>query len=366
LALGLIVLWWKEIGAALKKVSVLAMALVMALTAVGCGPYQKEVAVTIEPNETAFLIPLEGASQSGQGKFMSVEYLEQAKVATKRITVPTRQQKLGWETWNYQWIPTMIVIKVNRSPVTREWTKTANTGTSPKDQAIVVESVESIDFYLGVNATALIQEEDAAKFLYYFSGKSLEDVMDTVIRGYVQSYLYREYGSRTLEECRADKKKIFAAMQEEAKATFKAKGITIENIGGSEGYTYKDPKIQEAINSVFAAQQQVLVAKSEKDAQDMRNQKDLEIANNGAKIKKVEADAYAQATLVRGKADADVLEMRGAMIARYPSLVSMTIAERSTGQVPATLYVTGDGSNLPFVVTLPQATPPVTPTAATR
>ncbi len=256
----------------------------------------------------------------------------------------------------------MAVIKVNRAPVTREWTQATSTGTSAKNQAIMVESVESIDFYLGVNTTALIQEEDASKFLYYFSGKSLDEVMDTVVRGYVQSYLYKEYGARTLEECRADKKKIFTALLDEARTTFKAKGITIENIGGSEGYTYKDPHIQDAINNVFTAQHQALVAKAEKDAQDMRNLKDLELANNSAKIKKIDADADAQATLIRGKADADVLEMRGAMIARYPGLVNMTIAEHSTGQVPSSLYVTGDGSNLPFVVTLPQATAPLTRT----
>ena len=50
----------------------------------GClKPPKVEVNEIIETNETAFLVPLEGKSKEGQGKFMSIDYLEEAKIATK-------------------------------------------------------------------------------------------------------------------------------------------------------------------------------------------------------------------------------------------------------------------------------------------
>lgn len=76
-----------------KKNSNSAMALLLAVSVLmlsSCiGPYQKEIAEEIGTNETALLVPLEGASKSGQGVFMSVEYLNQNKVAAKRITMAT-------------------------------------------------------------------------------------------------------------------------------------------------------------------------------------------------------------------------------------------------------------------------------------
>ena len=57
----------------------------------GCGPYPTEQAVEVKNNETAFVVPLEGDSKSKQAQFMSIEYLEKAKVATKRIVIPLRK-----------------------------------------------------------------------------------------------------------------------------------------------------------------------------------------------------------------------------------------------------------------------------------
>ena len=90
----------------------------------GCGPYPTEQAVEVKNNETAFVVPLEGDSKSKQAQFMSIEYLEKAKVATKRIVIPQRKRSLGRAWFDYEWIPLARVIVVDRSPVTRSgWTK---------------------------------------------------------------------------------------------------------------------------------------------------------------------------------------------------------------------------------------------------
>jgi len=84
--------------------------------------------VVIGPNETAFVIPLEGDS-TAQGRVQSIDALEKAKVMAKRIYLPVRKRDLGRGPANYEWVPTLKVVKVDRSPVTREWTAEVSTGT---------------------------------------------------------------------------------------------------------------------------------------------------------------------------------------------------------------------------------------------
>src|SRR5438270_602515 len=76
------------------------------------------------------------------------------------------------------WIATVRLIKVARRPVTREWTKSHNTGTKPRDEAISAESRDSIGFSIGVGCTANIPEELAAMYLYSYPSKSLAEMMD--------------------------------------------------------------------------------------------------------------------------------------------------------------------------------------------
>ena len=147
----------------------------------GCiKPYPREEAKEVQNNETAFVVPLEGANKTKQAQFASVEFLEAAKVATKRITIPKRWQKTGRMRGDGQWIPTIRIITVDRTPVTRQWTPEAGTGTSQGNQSIQVESADSVGFPVGFGCTAMVKEEDTATFLYYYPSGSLARVMDSV------------------------------------------------------------------------------------------------------------------------------------------------------------------------------------------
>lgn len=255
------------------------MVLVIAFSAIGCIPPPKvEKIIEINTNETAFLVPLEGRSKAGQAKFMSLEYLEEAKVATKRVSLPQRGKKIGRFAWNIEWIPTMRVIKVNRTPITREWTQSAKTGTTKNDDAIWVESKDSIGFSVGVNITALISEDNAADFLYYYAGKPLRDVIDQNIRGFVTSILSREFGNRDLTDCKKDKKEISELALNQSVTNFKQMGITITNLGLVGGLTYEDKEIQEAINAAYTAEMSIKRADMERKAQVNINAKKVSIA----------------------------------------------------------------------------------------
>jgi hypothetical protein len=151
---------------------------------------------------------------------------------------------------------------VDRTPVSREWTSNEKTGTSAKNEGIRVESVESIDFSIGVVMTVSIPEDKAAKFLYNYAGKALKDVADQDIRTYVQAGLSREFGVRTLVDGQHQKKEIFDGVLIDTKAHFANLGVIINNLGYAEGMTYSDPAIQKAINDTYAAQQSVQTARA--------------------------------------------------------------------------------------------------------
>ena len=177
-----------------KRILIIAMLLVFCLTTmVGCRrPYDTPEFVTIEPHQTAFLIPLIGDT-GNQASFESEEMLLEAKVATKEIQIPHRWVQTRRQHWIGEWRPTMTLIVVDRSPVTREWSSTKDVGTSAENQAIYAESAESIGFSAGMNCSAQIySEQDAAKFLYCYNNKPLSEIMDTEIRARVESKFVEE------------------------------------------------------------------------------------------------------------------------------------------------------------------------------
>jgi len=266
-------------------VSIVAMGFLTA-----CGPAKVEVFENIAANETAFMVPLEGASKTGQAAFMSVDYLNEAKIATKRISLPLRQWDTGRMWWDYEWIPTMKVIKVNRQPVTREWTGKEDTGTAGRDEALWVESADSIGFGVGVNTTAMVTEEDAATFLYFFAGKSLAVVVDENVRGKINSVLSREFATYNLEEARRMKNQVFEIAKKETVEEFSKMGVTIANLGLAEGLVYADKDIQEAINDAFKAEMNIQVQMQEKLAMDETNKKNVAIAEAKAAAKVKEAE----------------------------------------------------------------------------
>ena len=249
-----------------------------------CGPYQQKVYVEVKPNETAFVIPYEQGTETGQKSLKSVEYLEAKKVAVKRVYIPTTSISTGRMWYDYEWIPLDTVVVVNRAPVTREWTQTGSTGTSSQNQQINAESKNSIGFTVGVTCTASVPEEDAAKFLYNYGGRSLEMVMDHNIRSYVQDVLTREFGKRDLTECQNERKDVFDSMKIKTARFFEERGIRIDNIGAAGEFTYTNPDIQTAISSQFiaekkndAATNEVLAAnKFASAAAAIKSQKDLD------------------------------------------------------------------------------------------
>ena len=289
---------------------------------VSCRPYHEEIYVEIEPNETAFLIPLEEGTQDAQVKFKSAEYLDELKVAAKRVYTPTIWHQTGHVRLKGEWIPTVVVVKVDRAPVTREWTEDTETGTEKVKQDINVESKESIGFGIGITCTASIPEELASTFLYYYNGKTLNDVMDNNVRSFIQDILTREFGSRELSDCQGQRKAIFTLMDTTTTKFFLERGVRIDNLGAAGEFHYLNPEIQTAINLEFIAEKKRDAAENEVAAA----QQFSRAANTIAAQKELDArilimEAYAEAirtgklpvpaTLVMGN-DMNLMEVYGA------------------------------------------------------
>ncbi len=289
----------------LNKVSTIGIGLLsVALFTAGCKPVKILDIKEIGPNATAWAIPLDGSSAEGQVKFDSVSFLDNKKVAAKRVMIDKVQRKTGRFYWEIEWIPATRVITVDRSLVTKEWTDKEDIGVVTRD---------SVQLRVGLTVTASIDESDASTYLYYHGERPLLQVINENVRSFAVAELTREYSELTLAEAQTKGTTIYNELFQRAKETFKAKGIQVQYLGNADGLEYADPKVQESINLSYKASQDAKTAEMEQNAQKIRNQtkimtaqaeaeaaqklysaKEASLFNNEMQIKMKTADAQLQ------------------------------------------------------------------------
>jgi len=294
----------------MKQIKILVTAIVMSLTLFACGDpdvhtednpkYQD-----IKSNETVYVIPLVGKSKSSQGKFGSAAFLEEKKVATKRIQIPRAKLSTGRMPWSYKWLPEVKVITVDRSPIMFEW--------ESEDLCISVESRDSIGFCVGINIAAEIKEEDTSAFLYSFPAGNLALTLNKAVRARATESLSNHFAmydlegspavldkngkviTEEVEGARQQKGLVVAKTKAELVKYFKTKGVTITSFGLVGGLSYDDKDIQEAINKNFKSELQIKNAINERLEQDEINKKNVSIAT----AEKDAATEFAKASKAR-------------------------------------------------------------------
>lgn len=221
-----------------------------------CKPYNTPEFVDVSPSQTAFAIPLKGDG-ADQVKLDSEEAVKKNLVTSKRVPISKEWLQTGrgflFIAEDGKWIPNETVIVVERKPETRAWTEAEGTGTSVVNQGIEAETRGSIAFIAGMNCTASIQENNAAKYLFNYNDRSLKDVMDSEIRAAVESKFGEEIAKRDLEVVLVEKEQIMTAVRTYVEDMFSNKGITINQLGLKGEFSYKDPKVQAALNAKFTA-----------------------------------------------------------------------------------------------------------------
>lgn len=324
-----------------------------------CRPVNIPDIEQINPNETAFLVPLEG-ERTAQVKFDSEEFLEKNKISIGRIEITKRWRQMGRMYWDGEYIPDLVLIKVDRSPVTVQWQCSVDAQGRPMrrqgDNSIWIESQDSVGFSVGFNISALIEAPNASKFLYIYAGRTLKSVMDSEVHGRVMEVAQTFAADQKMDQLREMKGKMSESIQKDVIAFFKERGITITNIGMFGGFVYENDKIQSAIDDVFVAQQLKNKAAAEFAAQDSINQKLISEAEAKATAAQKEAKGKADAAVAEanGKAEAIGLEAMALQKAQANPLyleiqrinVSKAFNEKWNGQLPASYIGTDNVTTL--------------------
>jgi len=337
----------------------------------GCmKPFDKPQYVEIDTSETGFLIPLEGDGEQ-QSKFQSEDYLKQRKVAAKRVQILHRWSQEGRIDNDGRWIPSVRLVKVNRSPITREWTtEQAPSGAVARrnDKAIWIESGDSVGFSMGFNCTAFIAEDNAAKFLYWYPSGSLSDVMDQEIRGRIQQVSAEIAAKYKLDALRSRKQEIVDAVKNDVTNFFATRGVTVTTVGMFGGMTYENPEIQKSIDQTFIAQQLKVVSEAKFEAQKKENERIELEANAIAERARREASGIADAKMTAANAEAESIrkvtqalnEAQNPVLYQLKALeVEKARVEKWDGRYPSWYMGSANGGmpNLLMQVSPPTGTP---------
>jgi hypothetical protein len=297
----------------MKKFVIASILAISALLFTGCiRPYDTPEFKTIEASQTGFLISLVGDSTE-QSAFQSEELLKQAMVATKEVQIPHRWVQTGRRDWQGEWRPSATLIVVERKPVSRSW-ESGDSAAESANKAIFAETSDGIGIYVGMNCTAMIDEKDAAKFLYRYNNTPLETVIDTDIKKMVEDEFNMAVGVVSSSDLHANKDEILTAVKINVTEYFKEYGITITVLGLKEGISFENPEIQKALDAKYASEQDLIIQQNK----------------NAANIAKAEAEA--SALLIAAKAEAEANRILSESIT--DEILDMEKYEKWDGKLP--------------------------------
>lgn len=298
-----------EVYAMIKK-SGLFLLVVLSLTITGCWrPFEPIKLEVIQTNEEAFLLPFNTEIEK-QSSTHTEDYLRQNLVHTQQVQLPQQWVQKGFETFgaNGEWRDAAILVRVDKSPVTREWTADANTGTSNKNEAIWVMTADQVEFSTGWTCTARIaSRDDAVKFLHHYPNGSLAVVMDTELRAKLQASFGLEVTDLPMDELRKQATPHIQRVCADVSAFFAERGITVTNIGITGGFVYKDPTIIATMVRVFNAEQEKSISIAQ-TAAEAENAKKLQITSE-IKAKAIMTEKKAEADGIVLVADAKAYEI---------------------------------------------------------
>jgi len=280
-------------------------------------PYNEPKFAEISNNETGFLVPMD-ESPDKQARFESAQYLKEKKVLAKRVQIVRRWVQKGWLYNTGEYIDTYRLIKVDRTPLIREWAKDPEPGTPISDDAVTAQSKDGTSIRLSITCTAFIPEssddtpEGSEQFLYYYRGESLANIMDQEVRARCQAIASEFCAQHPLDTLRGTQHELMQAVKEDVIPFFKKRGISITNIGLVGGFHYVNRDIQAAIDSSIKAQQLKVSAQAFQEKEKVEQQTKMlnqEIDNKTLKLN-AEGKAAAKLAELEGEATANLAAIR--------------------------------------------------------
>ncbi len=348
-------------------------------------PYDRPEIITIQSNETAFLVPVISKSED-QKQFLSEDDMLRQLVNEKDIRISHYWLQTGRLPSHGEWRASERLLIVDRTPITREWVNGPN-GTNPNaDEAIKVEAKDSITFYSGMNCTAMIKESDAVKYRYNYGERSLASIMDTEIRPMVEALYAEIAGTMPYEQVISSKDQIISYIRLGRSETdyvaaipaefdengneiapyqpsvpaqkdvigviqyFKDRGITISVLGMKGGLAPENAEIQKAIDDKFKAEK-------EYQTQQAINKKNVEKSQSEAQAKLEAQRALNQLKIEQAQAEADAVQIKASVIEQEMALKKIEVmimnaeaelqrAKNWQGQYPSTLVTDSENANM--------------------
>jgi hypothetical protein len=359
------------------KFTMLAVMAALTMSLTGCiKPVEPKVLVDAGANETMFIVPLVGDTKE-QAKLNSKEYYDQKKVSVKQFQIPHRWLQVGRMETDGRWIPSVSVIKVDRTPITTEFAVNDKDNAKKDADAIWVESADSVGFTTGFSVSAMVAEEDTSTFLYRYQAATLRTILSTEVRARIQQQAALFAGKYPLDGLRSKKNEMQTFITTDVIPFFKERGITITTIAQFGGMTYENPQIQLAIDKVFVAQQEketaaaalAAVADINKRTNDLAVQDKtnaITLATGKAEAVRLEAEAVAKGNLLKAQADASGIEAvsKATQIASSNPLflevrkldVQTKMYEKWAGQVPSTVIASSGVTPNIFLPNSPSST----------
>jgi hypothetical protein len=246
--------------------------------------------VAIEPNESAFWVPTQGANEDTQNRFESEDYFNKNKIAAKLFMIPHVQLPRGqYSVWGNNYVPSGRMIIQPRTPYNREWTKTGRGTDKANNEGLECQTNEGLNVGIEIAIGASIQENDAAKYLFNFGierprdpadpnkfgnreapeiiftsiyfGYDLSHAMDLKVHGYVSSLICNEISKLSLNAANMQAAAILDRTEKTLTPWLKDRGITLDYIGYAGTWSF-DEAVQKAINRAFESSQDTIVAKA--------------------------------------------------------------------------------------------------------
>jgi hypothetical protein len=377
----------------IKYISLIGVA-ILGLFATGCAKrIPPSVFVTVESNETLFVVPLNGENKDAQVKFDSAEYVKFQKIGVREWKKRWYLYRSGHILDRGEWREADRVIKVNRKPINISFKVDDESKAKHDPDAMWFESADSVGFSLGFDVSARIEEDDTATYLYNYQEKDLETTVRQEVKNRIAACAQDFCSTMVLDSLRLKKVELIDSIRKDVIPYFKVRGVTITTIAQTGGFVYENPNIQSRIDEVFIAQQDKEIAKAQLAAQNDKNlksksateqekQNQIVLAQASAEAVRLQAEAVAAGNFLKQKAEAEgVLLVReteakgirlvndalkeatssGAYLANKELDVRLEWNKHWSGNFPSTITAVGDkasgGMNL--FLGMPNGTTPV-------
>ena len=172
--------------------------------------------------------------------------------------------------------------------------------------------------------------DDIPKVMKRYRGMSGEDIIDSVVRGKIKTYINEETSKFTVMDAHLEKKgELNKAIFERVKRELAAFGITVESANLSQ--TRPDEKLAKAIAERSEANQRLEKIKLE-----------AQIVEQEAKNKEIQAKGEAQAALIKAQGEAQAnKELERSLT---PELIEMEKIKKWDGKMP-----TVSGGSTPII-----------------